>query len=55
MEPPMFVRPLGVDETQQIESGLRSRNAFTLRRSQILLASSRGYRPSQIADVLIEP
>jgi transposase len=28
---------------------LRSSNAFSLRRSQILLASSRGQRPSQIA------
>jgi transposase len=52
MKAPLFVRPLEADERQRLEAGLRSRNAFTMRRSQILLASSRGYRPSQIADVL---
>lgn len=30
-------------------AGLRSPNAFTMRRCQILLASSKGHRPSQIA------
>jgi transposase len=52
MKPPLFVRPLEADERQRLEVGLRSHDAFTMRRSQILLASSRGYRPSQIADVL---
>jgi transposase len=32
-----------------LEAGLRSPNAFSLRRSQILLASRRGQRPSEIA------
>jgi transposase len=36
-------------EQAGIEAGLRSPNAFTLRRSQILLASQRGQRPSEIA------
>jgi DNA-binding NarL/FixJ family response regulator len=34
---------------RELEASLRSRDAFTLRRSQILLASARGSRPSQIA------
>jgi transposase len=48
----MFVRPLTAPEKQQLETGLRSRDAFTLRRSQALLASAQGYRPSQIAPIL---
>jgi transposase len=52
MKPPMFVGPLTAQDKQHLEEGLRSHDAFTLRRSQILLASARGYRPSQIAPVL---
>jgi transposase len=52
MKAPMFVRPLEVSEKQRLEAGLRSCSAFTLRRCQILLASSKGYRPSRIAEVL---
>jgi transposase len=52
MKPPTFVRPLTPQEKQYLEAGLRSRDGFTLRRSQILLASARGYRPSEIAPVL---
>ena len=52
MKPPMFVRPLTAPEKQQLETGLRSRDAFTLRRSQALLASAQGYRPYQIAPIL---
>jgi transposase len=37
------------DEQAIIEAGLRSCDAFTLRRCQMLLASSRGKRPSCIA------
>jgi transposase len=36
-------------EARELAAGLRSRDAFTFRRSQILLASARGSRPSQIA------
>jgi hypothetical protein len=39
-------------EKRALEAGLRSRHAFTLRRSQILLASSRGLPPLQIAEVV---
>ena len=52
MKAPMFVRPLEVEEKQRLEAGLRLRNTFTLRRCQILLASSQGYRPSRIAEAL---
>src|SRR5438270_5335871 len=49
MEPPMYVRALNPAEQAGVEAGLGSSKAFTLRRSQILLASSRGQRPSEIA------
>jgi transposase len=52
MYPPMYVRPLEAEERQRLEAGLRSRHALTLRRCQILLASSQGYRPSRIAEAL---
>lgn len=48
----MYVRALKPDEQAGIEAGLRSSDAFTLRRSQILLASSRKQRPSKIAQNL---
>ena len=41
---PIFVRPLTDAERQQVEAGLRSSEAFVLRRCQILLASARGER-----------
>ena len=52
MEPPLFVRPLTAEEHQQLHAGLQSREAFTLRRCQILLASAQGRRPTQIAAAL---
>jgi len=52
MKPAIFVRSLADAERQQLEAGLRSSEAFTLRRCQSLLASSRGERPSQIAQAL---
>ncbi len=45
----MYVRALSPAEQAGVEAGLRSPNAFTLRRSQILMASHRGQRPSEIA------
>lgn len=42
MKRPIFVRRLTDDERQQLEAGLRSADAFTLRRCQIVLASARG-------------
>ncbi len=49
MRTPLFARPLTEDEQRQIRAGLRSSNAFVLRRCQILLASARGERAPQIA------
>lgn len=49
MHPPLFVRPLTSDESSALAQGLRSRDGFKLRRSQILLASAKGQTPSQIA------
>lgn len=45
----MFVRPLTVDEGKQLQDGLRSSDAFVLRRCQILLASASGERAPRIA------
>jgi transposase len=52
MKRPLLVRTLTAAEQEALEQGLRSREAFTLRRCQILLASAKGYRPSQIAHQL---
>jgi transposase len=49
MRPPTFVRALADDEKLLLQAGLRSCDAFTLRRSQILLASAAGQKPSVIA------
>jgi transposase len=52
MKPPLFVRSLTDDERQQLRAGLRSADAFVLRRCQILLASAHGQRPALIAQNL---
>jgi transposase len=49
MRSPIFMRPLTEDEQSKIQAGLRSSNAFILRRCQILLASARGERAPLIA------
>jgi transposase len=49
MKPPLFVRELTDSEREVLQTGLRSREAFTLRRAQILLASADGLRPARIA------
>jgi transposase len=49
MKPPIFVRSLSQEEREALEAGLRSKDAFVVRRSQILLASSRGESPPKIA------
>jgi transposase len=46
---PIFVRALTDDERTALAEGLRSRDAFVMRRCQILLASATGKRASQIA------
>jgi transposase len=49
MKPPIFVRSLSQEEREALTAGLRSNDAFVLRRSQILLASSRAESPPEIA------
>jgi transposase len=49
MKPPAFVRSLSPAERHALRAGLRSPDAFTLRRCQILLASADGQRPKTIA------
>ena len=44
-----FVRTLTAAERQQLQAGLRSPDAFSLRRAQILLASASGQSPALIA------
>src|SRR5215210_892458 len=52
MKTPIFVRSLSEQEREHLHDGLRSKDAFTLRRCQILLASSRGEEVPKIASNL---
>src|SRR5918994_5744289 len=52
MKTPIFVRSLSEKERETLQAGLRSKDAFTLRRSQMLLASSRGEEVPRIAENL---
>ena len=52
MRAPLFVRPPTEEERQALAAGLRSADAFTLRRCQIVLASARGERAPAIARAL---
>lgn len=49
MRKPIFVRALTDAEQHALTAGLRSSEAFVLRRCQMLLASARGERAPQIA------
>jgi transposase len=49
MKRPIFVRALSDEEREQLVAGLRSPDAFVLRRCQILLASARGKIAREIA------
>jgi len=49
MKPPIFVREFSSKEREALGAGLRSKDAFVLRRSQILLTSARGQSPPKIA------
>ena len=49
MKPAMFVRPLTDEERCHLEGGLRSKQACTVRRCQIVLASAQQQPPAQIA------
>jgi transposase len=52
MRPPIFVRELTEQERSRLEAGLRSKEAFAVRRCQILLASDRGEWVPRIAEML---
>lgn len=52
MQAPLFVRPPTESERQALAAGLRSADAFTLRRCQIVLASARGEHAPAIARAL---
>ena len=49
---PVFVRDLTDEERAAVAAGLRSSQAFTVRRCQIILASGRGLNARQIAEVV---
>ena len=49
MHPPILVRKLSDAERTQLEASLRARNAFTVRRAQIVLLSAAGQPPRAIA------
>jgi transposase len=49
MRRPIFVRPLSDAERETLRAGLRSSDAFVLRRCQVLLASADGSNALQIA------
>ena len=52
MKPPIFVRELSENEREGLQAGVRSKDAFVMRRCQILLASARGESPPKIAATL---
>src|SRR5215218_5280217 len=52
MKTPIFVRSFSEEEREVLQAGLRSKDAFTLRRCQALLASSRGEYAPKIAESL---
>jgi transposase len=52
MKTPIFVRPFSEEEREHLREGLRSKDSFTMRRAQILLASSGGERAPKIAENL---
>ena len=52
MRPPIFVRSFSDTEKEQLETALRSKDAFAMRRAQIILASQRCERASRIAHSL---
>jgi transposase len=52
MRKPIFIRTISAEERRAIEAGLHSPARFTVRRSQIMLASERGERVPRIAAFL---
>jgi transposase len=52
MQIPLFIRPLTADERATLQAGLRTSEAFTVRRCHILLASAEGQPTTTIARTL---
>src|SRR5256886_11838163 len=52
MQAPLFVRPLTEQEQAELEAGRRSSQGFTVRRSQMLLASAQGKSTPTIARLI---
>ena len=52
MKPPLYLRRVTDKERAALEAGLRSHEAFTVRRCQILLASAERQKPASIAKTL---
>ena len=52
MQAPLFVRPLTKEEKTELEAGRRSSEGFTVRRSQMLLASAEGKPTPTIASLI---
>jgi transposase len=52
MQAPLFVRPLTQQEQAELEASRRSSQGFTVRRSQMLLASAQGKSTPSIARLI---
>ena len=52
MKTPIYVRPLTLTESRQLEAARRSSNAFRVRRAQIVLASAGGHSAKPIAQLI---
>lgn len=52
MRPPIYVRKLTKKEKLALQAGVRSKDPFVIRRSQIVLASERGEKAIEIAKTL---
>jgi transposase len=52
MRHPLYVRKLTKREKQALQDGVRSKDPFVIRRSQIILASARGEKAIEIATTL---
>jgi hypothetical protein len=49
MKTPIYVRDLTVEEQERLKQGLRSKDGFEVRRSQMVLASGRKETAREIA------
>jgi transposase len=52
MKPPIYIRKLTKKEKQAVQAGVRSKDPFVIRRSQIVLASEGGEKAIDIAKTL---